>query len=72
MGRICCIFYTEDGSSRFFQHVGTHPPNCMASHPRTLTAVTTSYLVGFEVLTAMVMKSTIFWDITLCNPLKVN
>jgi hypothetical protein len=28
--------------------------------------------VGFEVLTAVVMKSTIFWDITPCSPLKVN
>jgi hypothetical protein len=28
--------------------------------------------VGFEVLTAVVMKSPIFWDITLCSPLKVN
>jgi hypothetical protein len=28
--------------------------------------------VGFEVFTALVMKSTIFWDITPCNPLKVN
>jgi hypothetical protein len=27
---------------------------------------------GFEVLTAMVVKSTIFWDITLCRPSKVN
>jgi hypothetical protein len=27
---------------------------------------------GFEVLTAVVMKSTIFWDITPCSPLKVN
>jgi hypothetical protein len=27
--------------------------------------------VGCEVLTVVVMKSTIFWDITLCNPLKV-
>jgi hypothetical protein len=25
-----------------------------------------------EVLTAVVMKSSIFWDITLCSPLKVN
>jgi hypothetical protein len=30
------------------------------------------HYIGFEVLTAMVMKSTIFWDITLCNPLSVN
>jgi hypothetical protein len=29
-------------------------------------------IVGFEVLTAVVMKSSIFWDITPCSPLKVN
>jgi hypothetical protein len=28
--------------------------------------------VGFEVLTAVVMKSTIFWDTTPCSPLNVN
>jgi hypothetical protein len=28
--------------------------------------------VGIEVLTAVVMKSSIFWDITPCSPLKVN
>jgi hypothetical protein len=28
--------------------------------------------VGFEVLTAVVMKSIIFWDMTPCSPLKVN
>jgi hypothetical protein len=28
--------------------------------------------VGFEVLTAVGMKSTIFWDITPCSPLSVN
>jgi hypothetical protein len=27
---------------------------------------------GFEVLTAVVIKSTIFWDITPCSQLKVN
>jgi hypothetical protein len=27
--------------------------------------------VGFEFLTAMVMKSSIFWDITPCSPLTV-
>jgi hypothetical protein len=27
---------------------------------------------GFEVLTAAVMKTTIFWDITPCGPLRVN
>jgi hypothetical protein len=30
------------------------------------------FYVGFEVLTAVVMKSTIFWDITPCSPLTVN
>jgi hypothetical protein len=29
-------------------------------------------IVGFEVLTAVVMKSTIFWVITPCSPVKVN
>jgi hypothetical protein len=28
--------------------------------------------VGLEVFTAVVMKSTIFWDITPCSPLSVN
>jgi hypothetical protein len=28
--------------------------------------------VGFERLTAVVMKNTVFWDITPCSPLKVN
>jgi hypothetical protein len=27
--------------------------------------------VGVAVLTAMVMKSSMFWDITVCNPLQV-
>jgi hypothetical protein len=29
-------------------------------------------LVGSEVLTAMVMKSYIFWNVTPCNPLTMN
>jgi hypothetical protein len=29
-------------------------------------------IVGFEVLIALVMKSSIFWDIMPCNPLKAN
>jgi hypothetical protein len=28
--------------------------------------------VGFEILTAVVVKNTIFWDITPCIPLSVN
>jgi hypothetical protein len=30
------------------------------------------YCVGFETLTAVVMKISIFWDITLYSPLKAN
>jgi hypothetical protein len=29
-------------------------------------------IVGFEVLTAVVIKSTLFWDIMSCSLLKVN
>jgi hypothetical protein len=32
----------------------------------------TVHLVGFEVLTVVVMKNSVFRDITLCSPLKVN
>jgi hypothetical protein len=31
-----------------------------------------SFYVGFEVLTAVVLKSTIFWDMTPCSPLSFN
>jgi hypothetical protein len=31
-----------------------------------------SVFVEFNVLTAVVMKSTVFWDMTPCSPLKVN
>jgi hypothetical protein len=31
-----------------------------------------SAIIGFEFLTAVVIKSSIFWDITPCSPLKVN
>jgi hypothetical protein len=30
------------------------------------------FFAGFEVLTAVVMKSSLFWDITPCCPLEVN
>jgi hypothetical protein len=29
-------------------------------------------VVGFEVLTAVAVKSTLFWDVTPCSPLKVS
>jgi hypothetical protein len=31
-----------------------------------------NFKVGFEVLTTVVMKSSVLWDITLCTPPKVN
>jgi hypothetical protein len=36
------------------------------------TSLNTRDLVGSEVLTAVVVKSTIFWDITPCSLLSVN
>jgi hypothetical protein len=33
---------------------------------------TTNAFVGFKVLTAVVMNSTIFWDITPCSSLSLN
>jgi hypothetical protein len=42
-------------------------------NPRTLCeTLCRLHYVGFEVLTPVVMKSAVFWDITPCSPLKVN
>jgi hypothetical protein len=30
------------------------------------------YRAGFEILTAVVMKNPLFWDIMPCSPLKIN
>jgi hypothetical protein len=43
---------------------------CISTH-KTL-APTKIYDVGFEVFTAVVMKSIIFWDMTPCSPLSFN
>jgi hypothetical protein len=37
-----------------------------------LYLTTKNMTVGSEVLTAVVMKTSVFWDITPCSPLKVN
>jgi hypothetical protein len=37
----------------------------------TCLCKTVVIFVGFEIFTAVVMKSIIFWDITACSPLKV-
>jgi hypothetical protein len=44
----------------------------MMSLEKNIGYGTIGIFVGFEVLTAVVMKSTIFWNITPCSPLKVN
>jgi phosphatidylserine synthase len=38
----------------------------------TAIRVTGNYYVGFEAPAAVVMNSSVFWDITPCSPLKVN
>jgi hypothetical protein len=37
-----------------------------------LTMETSQHNIGFEVLTTIVTNNSIFWDITLCSPLKIN
>jgi hypothetical protein len=39
---------------------------------RNFRIYTYIYYVGFEILTAVVMKSIIFWDITSCSTFNVN
>jgi hypothetical protein len=34
--------------------------------------ITAGLILGFVVLTAVIMKSTIFWDATPCDPLNFN
>jgi hypothetical protein len=46
----------EDGCSTFLENIHEHVMD----------------YAGFEVLTAVVMKSSIFWDIMPCGPLEVN
>jgi hypothetical protein len=41
------------------------------AHQLKTTAIE-EHNVGFEVLTAVVMKSSVIWDVMLYNPLKVS
>jgi hypothetical protein len=50
------LFCSEDGGSRFLRNVGKY----------------LSGYAGFEVLTEVVMKSSVFWDVKPYSPLKVN
>jgi hypothetical protein len=54
-----------------FNSVG--PKGCKSMIKQNkITIETTKKYLGFEVLLALVMKSTTFWDIAQCSPLKVN
>jgi hypothetical protein len=49
----------------------------MRQHTSTFHAVywkglKKKYVLEFEDLTVAIMKSSVFWDMTLCSPLKVN
>jgi hypothetical protein len=43
---------------------------CKVAYRTQLSVPNNRKDLGFEVLTAVVMKSSIFWDITQCSPLK--
>jgi hypothetical protein len=45
---------------------------CLHLQARRRRQVSLKCYVGFEVLTALVMKSSSLWDITPCSPLEVN
>jgi hypothetical protein len=71
------LFDPENGDSTFLRNIVEHLPEYTASHSGQSTHGRTSdptwkHCVGFEVLTPVVMESSIFCDITPCNPLKVN
>jgi hypothetical protein len=38
----------------------------------SLSPCSNTSVLGFEILTAVVMKSTLLWDTTPCSPMKVN
>jgi hypothetical protein len=58
------LIYIVETVSVFFQH--PFYPVLYSILPMFI------YFVGFEVLRATVMRSSIFWDIRPCSPLKVN
>jgi hypothetical protein len=49
---LCLLFYPEDGDRKFLRNACKLQPD----------------YVGFEVFTAVVLKSIFFWDMTQCSP----
>jgi hypothetical protein len=66
-------YHWEDGKTlsrkSLLESQQTSRPNASSSLWRNIGIF---YFVGFEVLTAVVMSNSIFWDITPCSPLKDN
>jgi hypothetical protein len=54
---------------RFRLNYFLHP--CVSFSYKKKIRISIEY-IGFQVLTSVPMKSSIFWDITPCSPLKVN
>jgi hypothetical protein len=68
------MFYPKDGGDICLRNVGLSP-NYTALRRENLKSNkirTCLFYVGFEVFTAVVMKSIVFWDMTPCSPLSVN
>jgi hypothetical protein len=70
--------YSARGLAVFIQvgnicrYSSDHKPNDVTTETFLREVRTRTANVGFEVLTFMVMETSIFWDITPCSPLKVN
>jgi hypothetical protein len=56
----------------WYKFISSRCQNILISDKKIWLATNFPYSVWFKVLTAVVMKSTIFWDIMSCSPLKVN
>jgi hypothetical protein len=65
--RIFLFYVTPKISSRVPQVEYTGIEDKMRGNPLKLQVIRLIQHVGFEVLTAVVTKSTIFWDITPCS-----
>jgi hypothetical protein len=63
------LFYVKVNRRMFY---GTTMSTCMFQLQINLMNFDEIWYLGFEVLTSVVMKISIFWDIAPCSPLKVN
>jgi hypothetical protein len=68
---LCLLFGPDDGGDMLLRDGDKVQPDYTASRPRRGYCCI-KILVGFEVSTAVVMKSIIFWDMTPCSPFSCN